>query len=85
MHLPCSLRRRSALPLAVCVRADKPPSPARFAACLPPPPAAHVRAQVQIARVDATGVHIDEPITLKGEWNHAAFVEGSANSGDGGW
>ncbi|KAG8463549.1 hypothetical protein KFE25_003822 [Diacronema lutheri] len=41
--------------------------------------------KVQIARVDASGVHIDEPITLQGEWNHARFVEGGAKSGDGGW
>lgn len=42
-------------------------------------------AQIQIARVDATGVHIEEPITLVGEWNHAAFIAGSAKAGDGGW
>lgn len=41
--------------------------------------------KVQIARVDAQGVHIDEPIVLKGEWDHERFVDGSAKAGDGGW
>mmetsp|Transcript_21824 Transcript_21824/g.64398 ORF Transcript_21824/g.64398 Transcript_21824/m.64398 type:complete len:237 (+) Transcript_21824:40-750(+) len=41
--------------------------------------------KVQIARVDESGVHIDEPITLQGEWNHQRFVDGSAKAGDGGW
>jgi hypothetical protein len=54
--------------------------------CVTPRVGARVRdAQVQIARVDATGVHIDEPIVLQGEWDHQRFQEGSAKAGDGGW
>jgi len=38
-----------------------------------------------VARVDATGVHVEEPAIVQGEWNHKRFVDGSSLAGDGGW
>jgi hypothetical protein len=61
------------------------PRASRPATSVPPAIARRFHEQVQIAKVDATGVHIDEPIVLKGEWDHARFVDGSSKSGDGGW